>query len=973
LSGRYHKCPALEISATFTWRLALSETLILALRGFGFLFISWARCSIAECLFVLGNLLPGLVGSRLWSAALVCNPEHYAAALNRAAWLFDSASKATDERNVDWRAFLRMIDCIQNPRNVSASDLYGTWVPGRLFRRALARVKQGPGNQLNDQRDWDRILILRSVDLAKCHLTAALGGADTGRAEQALDVWRSLAGNTLESQWAEAELKWMTGSYGAVSELTSPLIQRGCFMSPLAPLLWAERFIGSGQLALAGESLGWARRWVPEEGKLWRLLARLSFLCGDPHQASKYAQRALSLDPQDVDSFLVLRALERGGAILYRDESRKLLLFAPAELDMGASCQVTCSIEAGCGTTTLFVLPPAGWGVVPEQTEMRFDGNGRATIRLRSCRPDRIHGGGWPVTFIALTEDSYSIARCEVRVPDFASGTFLVTVTEDHEIHEERGALPADMLHRLLVEKSRFASSLGVPWTHMVETGSSLSLLEWAAQRGDESWKDLHESVMSHLMEEVAAGNDIQVHLHAFNDPAYSHFPYTLRESSVCPSLRFLLTSPEGRGDWASACPAPGDLGLRSIGRLDRIESVNRSACKVEAIGRLGDPDYRAVLWRSGLLEFGNTEEDMAWSCVALRRAGLLAASDAAKPASVLSSEVAAAFPASWEKPFEARPGGPLLQMPIACNLEGDYLMGVRLLARRARKIAKRLRMPNDRIKPGVHLFTLLTHDKFINARFGGDEFRMDSDYGDWVTILDHVSVWTRTGASFVTARQGIRLLLDDISWRLVPWMDQETFICRRVGEQEVRYRITMIGRGITASEAFPHHVLIAAPLSVRGKIICVRVMQNGLPLAIEMEKEGTEFWVRLTNSETPLFCNFTLNEEIGPVIEAFDSGPRGAVRLVLSSPVRFLRARVLLPWRELQLGVAGLQREFEARDAHSTVLDCRPEADGLLLSPLRFEADGMGGVLPLEITLLDVVMQAASGDLRVDSRAMQV
>ena len=266
-----------------------------------------------------------------------------------------------------------------------------------------------------------------------------------------------------------------------------------------------------------------------------------------------------------------------------------------------------------------------------------------------------------------------------MRVDDPRPGRLLLAVTEDHEIQEERGRLPAAALGRLLVEKSRFAADLGVPWTHMVEAGSTLGLTAWAAERGDGPWRDLAREVRAHLAAEVARGNDVQPHLHAFNDPADPGFPYTLRDDGLAPSLAFLLTDAEERGAFASA----GD------GRK-RLATTARAVAAVEEVGRLGDPDYRAVLWRSGLLDYGSTPADRAWSAVALRRAGLLAVSDLPKPASPRRWRVEPAFPIGWEDPAQPAPGGPLLQLPIAADLEGDFRMGPRRLVRRARASARR-------------------------------------------------------------------------------------------------------------------------------------------------------------------------------------------------------------------------------------------------------------------------------------------
>jgi tetratricopeptide (TPR) repeat protein len=960
-----------------------------------------ARYATGECLFILGNLLPGRIGTGLWRAALFCNQQHYAAALNRASALADDTGHHTGR---GWEEFLFAVQCVRNTGNVSASDLYTTWTPGLVVRRFLARLIQGPGGRVEFQKAWDNGLISRSIDLARVHLRAALTARDFGRAEIALDIWRSLGSgspghDSPQMKWAELELRWLSGPAESARPLAWELINAGSFVSPMQPTEWAERFIESSEIELAEACLNWARKWIPEEPDVWRLLAQASFAQGaaayterdaaQKDDAQKYAERALSLNPQDIKSFLLLRAIDgQAAAVAQKHPTATLRVTVPAELALGTSCQAKCSINSAQGDWTLFVLPPAGWGIMPERRRASFDGTGHATVTLNANRPDRIRNAPWPVMFVAYRGDRYLLAQCDIRVPDRAPGKFLVTITEDHEIHEERGSMSVSMLRRLLVDKSRFASAQGMPWTHMVEAGSSLSLLEWAAATGDESWAELYESAKAHLAEEVAAGNDIQVHLHAFNDPAYSHFPYTVEGCDLRPSLKFLLTSPEARGDWALACsppkpafsgsarilrasPTPTDPGsartLRaSPPRLDRLQSVARAVSQVESVGRLGDPDYRAVLWRSGLLEFGDSDDDRAWSSVALRRAGLLAASDMGKPGSPLSSNVAPAFPASWAKPFDASSDGQLLQLPIASNLEGDYLMGSALLKRRARKIGQRLRDRDGSVKPGVHLFTLLTHDKFINARLGADEFRLDPEYRDWLIIRRHMEAWSGAGASFVTAREGVRAVINDTTWRLAPWLDQETFILRDSGPRnEVRYRLSTLGDGIVASESFPQQVLTPIPASLRDLVTSIRVVQGGLELEIDIESGAGAFWIKLTGRQGPVYCTFELREAIGPRLDTIRQGSEGVCTVSLSAPARFLRGRVLLPWTDLLVGANAAHNGWLAWDDQGQELDCLFDHEGLIVSPVRLRPVANGSAPAVEITLHAVVAQSSTpGDV---------
>lgn len=181
---------------------------------------------------------------------------------------------------------------------------------------------------------------------------------------------------------------------------------------------------------------------------------------------------------------------------------------------LGEERSVRCRLTgADPAEWSLFPLPPAGWGVVPGAREIAFDAGGEAAFPLAARRPHRIRGEAWPLLLVAVGPGGHQFARGSLEVPDSEPGRLLVTVTEDHEIHEERGKLPVDMLRRLLVEKSRFAAELGVPWTHMVEAGSTLAMPDRAAGERGGAWQGLRSQVRRHLAEETQRGHDLQPHL----------------------------------------------------------------------------------------------------------------------------------------------------------------------------------------------------------------------------------------------------------------------------------------------------------------------------------------------------------------------------------------------------------------------------------------------------------------------------
>lgn len=199
-----------------------------------------------------------------------------------------------------------------------------------------------------------------------------------------------------------------------------------------------------------------------------------------------------------------------------------------------------------------------------------------------------------------------------------------------------------------------------------------------------------------------------------------------------------------------------------------------------------------------------------------------------------------------------------MLQLPIAANLESDYLMGRQLLGHRARRSIAALRRSGD-VRPGVHLFTILTHGKFLNARRGDDEFRLDPDSGGWATARRHLAAWRRAGASFVTARQGVEAVIDDRSWNPVPLLSGASFRLARERRPEVTFRLEVLGRGIPVSEDFPQHLLVVVPCSLRRHLESVKIEGN----AAELEEGGTTFWLRRSSGE-PLSVTFRLRRPYG-------------------------------------------------------------------------------------------------------------
>lgn len=787
------------------------------------------RYGLAELLCVCGKFFSRGLGrglaSYFWVWTLRLNPMHLTAGVLRA----QSLNARNDPQARE--AFQCAERIINNTARVSASDLALMRLPERLVG-AITRKRYEAGTQ--EHRLFE---IYHALERHYSQVGTSVGNAPSKEEDD-----RSRREEIVE-QWTRVEVAWRAQDFADALANATPLCARGDFVSPLDALVWAERALAVHAPALSETCVQWAQLWVPERARLWMLRAQLALYKGAPECAKGYLERAQSLNPEDVSILLAHLEIQSGGA-LSEARSARLRAHAPESLTQDACAQVDCVVENATGSWEIYALPPAGWGLRVEPRILRVGASEHSALTIRACRPDRVRGEPWPLSLVAVSGNEYVISRIRVKVPDSSPGKLMVLVTEDHELWEERGTITRDDVERLLVEKSSFAAARFAPWTHMVEVGSGLDLLDWASEQ-DGAWRQARERVRAHLATEVQKGNDVQPHLHAFNLPSSADFPYELTAEGIVANKKFLMTAEEHRRDFA-----------RAYAPQERIMAVAEAVAKLEELAHSVATNYRALLWRSGQLEFGDTDAERAWSGVALLRAGLLADSDVPKKTFPPQSTPTAFF-ATLEEPFTPRPsarpdGGEILQLPIAGNLEGDFLNDGGTLCAVAKRTGDALRE-----KPGAHLITLLTHDKFINARRGADEFCLDENYNEWQTIQAHLDAWQEAGAVRVTAQEGIEALLEDGAWRLVVILGEETWL----SESRVRYRMRLLGQGIPVSDECPHWVLVTIPPFLRKEVVGIRVSQGGWEVPHEMHSTS-DFWVRVCARTPTLYCDLELRQE---------------------------------------------------------------------------------------------------------------
>jgi hypothetical protein len=789
-----------------------------------YLVATLGRAVAAEVVFAVARLLPRALRVLLLRPALWLNPHNLAAAL----LLIETVPSA------DAPAFA----ALRNPWRRSASDLAVINLPSRV------------------------------TDFLWPYVPAAALPVEWR------EIWRVAHATAAVEPMREGEFDALSPA-----ERSRVVVEAG-FRSPCDALSWGTRLLELGRLDDAARCAGYARVWFPELAETWIMAARVATARGE--DAHTCWQRAASLCPENLDARLGLRrraapfllglptpgaaatptsaavldgihacssspqtnaplsdgnprlrvTLEAGGDDFESDtgsrSASKRKRRRAAALQIGDTLHASVVVD-GEGRWTVAALPPAGWGVVATPVEVEVDGGAAASFTLQACRPDRLRGGPWPVKFVAIHAGHQTADETiYINVPDPRPPRILIAITEDHELQEERGSYQAADLESLIVNKSTRAAGLcGVPWTHMVEVGSAVDVPAWAAERSL-AWRGVSASHAAHLGEELARGNDVQAHLHAFNRPGQPGFPFWMEGDELRVEDRFLATPAAARGAWA-----------HGVGGRERIDMLAAAVRELEGAvlgGLQGDSSsprsHRVLVWRSGLLETGDDDADRAWTMVALRRAGLIACSDISKPASPLAT-AKPAFISSHERPFEPATDGTIVQMPIAVNLEGDYLMGPAALAVRAHRSVAAIEDT-----PGVHLFTLLTHDKFLGARAGGDEWDLGPDTFDVRCVRRHVAAWQEAGAEFVTASQGALAVLADRTWTLqgILWPEAEYF------------RLEFYGDGIPVSPEYPHHVPVTVPPVAREGVTAVQIHREGGVETVPIE-HGV-FWLCVTDRQ---------------------------------------------------------------------------------------------------------------------------
>jgi tetratricopeptide (TPR) repeat protein len=655
------------------------------------------------------------------------------------------------------------------------------------------------------------------------------------KAEQA-EAYRIQSQTEQDRGRLEKALSYAELAVEADPESTKCLLRR-------ANASWA---LGLGDAALSDvtAAIGF-HRTLPEA---YSIVGRIYAARGSQALAVEAFRRAVYYDNTDVASFVTAETLgSRADADLSRIAatlpveillSRDQIMLSVGET---ASVQVEYRIADPKQAESIKVatLTPFGFGVVadqeigPEETANRSQKRS-VTVHLRAMRDNGVNlGKPWKIIVVAYDSHSGAFASRALTVsvapPPDEEGRILYVVTEDLEQsgdfpHSDntpdindisRNEIKVDLVEKPALA-DRIAQEYGIRWTHMVDVGSVVLRLRWLESLlSGTAWGELWGQVRSRLAQSFGAGHDVQLHLHAYNDPGnrLTRIYYDRTADAL------LFRDNEVRVAGADGRHGAWSRNYDSLGTPSDAEtlsgSVSRGLREIgDAIGV--DPSTRVLAFRAGEYEFGDEGVPSRRSITALQQNGILVDSDAAVG---LPSEKGFIFhrrvgdnvyfsdvDSIWRTASQLSQIGLLEVLPIPTRTASNYVTPIDHGSQVAHSYD--LCMSNGRVKSGVFILVEMYH--IGNTNSGGVWDNLDPQYGDWAKMARHFAfVRSRCPrAEPVGLGEAATIYLRRYTPDLVPLI---------IGPPDVSngtydYRVEFLGDDILVDDKHPHFVAIRPP-----------------------------------------------------------------------------------------------------------------------------------------------------------------
>lgn len=579
--------------------------------------------------------------------------------------------------------------------------------------------------------------------------------------------------------------------------------------------------------------------------------------------AQESFQKAIYYDNEKAFAAILLEEAKRGRFIslshIQQKASLKLVLRPAArkvECETGKSVDINIEGRGFVPSADIAVLAldPYGFGIETEVrscigTNADMGLTVRAHLSVRAKRPSRVNlGRPWKLNIVACDLSSGSFVDEQVQIlvhePSHEEGRIVFAITEDHEQTSGFGRVAhvtASEAKIELVDKTRLAEALaqrcGVRWSHVVDVGSSVLRLKWAqAQSTLPEWRELWKARRQSLIDTLAQGHDVQLHVHGYNIPGnrLSRQYYDAASQSVRFEGNVTRTGPlDGtHGAWAENFMNFGDWADEST----RVGSVFAGINLLEGEIHAANPDYQVLFFRAGEYEFGKDRASVAQSIQALRMNQILADSDAHEGS-----------PFRRDFKFFKPPGrnvyytsldsindratslldiGVLEILPVPEECGHDHLSPTSDFRNVKRAYDQCFRL--GRVRPGVSVIGEMYHLSSANAR--AQWASLDPDYGDWRRINNQFKAIKAKCPKLecMTVSDVIKTCLDDLTPDLIVIRSKE----RRAASGLYQYDLTFLGRDIEPSAARPHWVAVKPPACFVGKIAQVEIQRRGHSVA---------------------------------------------------------------------------------------------------------------------------------------------
>lgn len=649
------------------------------------------------------------------------------------------------------------------------------------------------------------------------------------------------------------------------------------------------------------------------------MLGKIYHQQGDAEQAVTELQESLRIAPEKVDVLNLIERIKRGAKTERGQENSRIEIYIDIDsivMDKGDSFEVNVAVkssQSAFSDLNLYCLEPFGFGVTTNTPvknvpylaaniveHLKFTLVARRSSEMNLNKP-------WRLWFVVTNGTDWNRVSLDVKVEDREEGTIFHIITEDHELPEFRKNYDVDSTRLVILQKSALADEIalkyGAVWTHLVEAGSSYYLIKWAAEKSEnEEWTLLLREIEDYFSEVTYKGNDLGVHIHAFQIPNAPHFPFSFdtEEDRIEMSDAFLASGLLSRKYWARIYSSLGDCTEphTRAGSLFEVLKI------IEHFGRLGNPDFRAVFHRTGSHEFAQGSIDEITSILALRKLKLLVNSDVSKGSIYFSKNYRC--PVYYTDISDININADslsdigVLEVRAEYNIESDFLSNVRIMKQIIKRKYQSLTY-KSKVKPGVHFMVAMCHDKFINARMGKQWDNLNPDYKDWQTIASHLEYISThfPKIQFATASDSVLEYYDYYTPELIAWRTNEQVILDfdDAPTQRYKYDIRLIGRDIVVDKKHQHRVSIKPPSYFIGKINRVDILKDGEIIKVfdsVVSYSDMEFVV--DDKDVQYSAVVTVETVDGPTIERANSSMQdNQIHLEIISKYHFKKANLLI------------------------------------------------------------------------------